>query len=181
MYTQDASPVTPEPLSGSLEPTAALDPQLEAGLSRLAGDIENTPAPKVGVLLIDDDDDDVYLLEEAFKTLDREIRIHRVKDGLQAIDYLEGRQDFSDRQRFPMPHLVLLDLALPAASGLHVLKHIRSNRSLQGTSVVMLTGSSDVKDAEAVFQLGVSAYLLKPRGSGGYIGIVRNLRSSALI
>ena len=107
---------------------------------------------------MDDNDDDVELLERAFEAVDDQIKLYRVKDGVEAMDYLEGKGKYSDRASYPLPLAILLDLNLPRANGLQVLDYIRSHSLLQDAVVVALTGSDSKKDAEEALHLGVTAY-----------------------
>ncbi len=157
-----------------------LNAQAEEGLARLASVLKRR-AIMSSVLLIDDDDEDVYFLELAFREMDEKIAVHRVKNGAEAIDYIEGNGNYADRLKFPLPGLILLDLGLPRTGGLQVLAHIRGQRLLQEASIVALTASSSENDAEQALRLGVTAYIQKPKNAYNFAGIVRGLRSSGLI
>jgi CheY-like chemotaxis protein len=157
-----------------------LTPQAQRGLDRLAAVLKE-PGPVSCALLVDDDRMDAELIRHAFKIVDDTIRVEVVDDGLKAIDYLEGHHDFSDRTRFPLPRIILLDLYLPRANGIHVLKHIRSTPHLKDSLVITLTGLDDQGNADEVRRLGVSAYIKKPRSFENLVGIVRGLRTSGLV
>jgi CheY-like chemotaxis protein len=113
------------------------------------------------ILHVDDDPNDVFLLEHAMHKAGIANPMHVVTDGREAIDYLKGRGKFADRQRFPLPHLVLLDLKLPHVMGLDVLKWIRKESGL-ALVVVMLTASAEEADIATAYRLGVNAFLTKP-------------------
>jgi CheY-like chemotaxis protein len=156
-----------------------LTPQAEQGLSRLAS-VLRQHSPDLCVLVVDDNDDDVQLLERAFQSVDGTIKVNRVKDGVEAIDYLEGNGVYSDRANHPLPLAILLDLGLPRANGLQVLNYIRNHPVLQDAVVVALTGSEDKHDAEEALQLGVTAYIQKPHVASHFVGIIQGLRTSGL-
>jgi DNA-binding response OmpR family regulator len=113
------------------------------------------------VLQVEDDPNDVFLLQHAWKKKGVENVIHVASDGQQAIHYLEGNGKFADREKFPLPCLVLLDLKLPYVMGLDVLKWIR-HRPARAMTVIMLTASSEEADIVAAYQLGADAFLTKP-------------------
>jgi CheY-like chemotaxis protein len=113
------------------------------------------------ILQIEDDVNDVFLLRHAMTKAGVENPIHVATNGQEAIDYLKGAGKFSDREIFPLPCLVLLDLKLPHVMGLNVLKWIREQL---GTSliVVMLTASGEDGDIATAYRLGANAFLIKP-------------------
>ena len=101
-------------------------------------------------------------------------------DGDEAIQYLSGTGEFSDRTRYPLPCLLLLDLNLPRQSGLEVLEWVRSQPSLQSMPVVILTSSSQDRDIGSAYSLGANGYLVKPPSSEKLIDLVTGLRDVCL-
>jgi len=82
-----------------------------------------------------------------------------------AIDYFEGRAKFSNREEFPFPSMVLLDLKLPLVMGLEVLKWIRQKFGFK-IVVLVLSASQNDADVEEAYRLGANAYLVKPGDTG---------------
>jgi len=74
------------------------------------------------ILLVEDDPNDVFLLERAFEKAGLRDLLKVVTDGGQAIDYLSGRGAYEDREQFPLPFLLLLDLKMPGTDGFEVLQ-----------------------------------------------------------
>jgi CheY-like chemotaxis protein len=85
-----------------------------------------------------------------------------VATGEEALAYLKGDGMYSDRQQHPLPSLVLLDLKLPGIGGFEVLRWIRQQPALAGLRVVVLTNSTDVRDANLAFRLGATSFIIKP-------------------
>jgi two-component system response regulator len=108
----------------------------------------------VEILLVEDSDDDAELTMRAIKNNKIANRIELVRDGVEAIAYLE-----SDR---PLPRLVLLDLKLPRMNGLDVLRKIRGNPKTRVLPVVILTSSREEPDIASAYDLGVNSYIVKP-------------------
>ncbi len=98
--------------------------------------------------------------------------LHAVSDGQMAIDYLKGAGKFADREAFPLPYLVLLDLKLPLVPGLEVLKWIRSEAAL-AVPVIVLSSSQQPADVTAAYKLGANAYLLKTCDPGQLLEMSR--------
>jgi CheY-like chemotaxis protein len=113
------------------------------------------------ILLVEDNADDVFFVKRAIKQAGIRSPLHVVSDGRQAIDYLQGAGTFSDRQNFPLPTVILLDIKLPEVSGLDVLRWIRSQPALRTLIVVMLTASSQTVDIDLSYQLGANSFLVK--------------------
>ena len=74
------------------------------------------------VLYVEDDDNDALFMRKAFEKAGISNPLHIVHDGQEAIDFLAGNGKFVDRQQYPLPCLVLLDLNLPKKPGLEVLR-----------------------------------------------------------
>lgn len=114
------------------------------------------------VLLVEDNPDDAFLMRRALKKTGLELPLHLATDGQIAIDYLRGANEFSDREKYPLPAVVFLDLKLPFVTGFQVLEWIRDHPTLHDLNVVILTSSAEDRDFKRAKQLGVIAYLVKP-------------------
>jgi CheY-like chemotaxis protein len=114
------------------------------------------------VLSVDDNDVDGALLERAFKRTSIPARLYRVSEGPQAMAYLAGDGIYRDRDNYPLPDLVLLDLAMPKMSGVEVLKWIRQQPVVKRTKVLIFTSSEKPDDFRAANEIGADGYLLKP-------------------
>ena len=114
------------------------------------------------VLLVDDSEDDRFLFERAHQKAGVNFQTKTASDGREALAYLKGEGIYTDRQAYPMPYLVILDVNMPALSGLEVLKWIRSMPTLKGLIIVMFTSSMSDKDVSLAYELGANSYLLKP-------------------
>jgi CheY-like chemotaxis protein len=135
-------------------------------------------AAKNSILLVEDDGNDVLLLEHAFRKANLTNPIYAVNDGEQAIDYLYGRNQYADRQKFPLPILVLLDLKLPRKGGLEVLTWLREQHSaLNRIPVVVFTSSRQARDINRAYDLGANSYLVKPADLEKLSDIVKVLDS----
>ena len=114
------------------------------------------------VLSVDDNDVDGALLERAFKRTSIPARLYRVSEGPQALAYLAGDGIYKDRESYPLPDLVLLDLAMPKMSGVDVLKWIRQQNVVKKTRVLIFTSSEKPEDFRTANEIGADGYLLKP-------------------
>jgi|ERR1044071_969639 two-component system response regulator len=117
------------------------------------------------ILQVEDDPNDVFLFQHAMTKSGLPNPVQVASDGQEAIDYLQGVGKFANRDRFPFPNLVLLDLKLPYVMGLDVLKWIRE-QTWGALPVVMLTASAEEADIAAAYRLGANAFLTKPSAAG---------------
>jgi CheY-like chemotaxis protein len=114
------------------------------------------------ILLVEDDQNDVFFLQHAFEAAGIANRLQVVEDGEQAINYLAGQGQFTDRSGFPLPCLVLLDLNLPLKTGLDVLRWLHEQPSLQTLLFIVLTSSQNSRDIDEAYRLGARSFLVKP-------------------
>jgi CheY-like chemotaxis protein len=114
------------------------------------------------VLLVEDEDNDVFLVRRYLRKMSEPVLLQRAKDGVEAIEYLEGRHKFSDRRLFPLPSLILLDIKMPRKDGFDVLEWFRGQPALHHIPIVMVTSSHIDSDMKKCLELGAKAYLVKP-------------------
>ncbi len=115
------------------------------------------------ILLVEDNVFDVKLIEAALARTPGEIILVRVDDGDKAVDYLAGIAPFDDREMYPVPITMILDLKLPRRSGLEVLLWLRSQTGpIRRLPTLMLTSSKHQVDINQAFERGTNAYLTKP-------------------
>lgn len=113
-------------------------------------------------LIAEDDRDTQLLIQRAFKQADLASPLFFTNDGQHTMDYLQGREEYADRSRFPMPAILLLDLKMPFRDGFDVLRWIRAQPRLRKLVVIMFSGSSLESDVEEAFNLGVNSFVMKP-------------------
>ncbi len=114
------------------------------------------------VLLAEDEDNDVFMMQRAVRKMGEPISLQVAKNGEEAIDYLSGQEKFSDRNLYPLPDLILLDINMPRKNGFDVLLWLKQNETLPHIPVVMVTSSTVKSDVDKAHELGAIAYLVKP-------------------
>jgi CheY-like chemotaxis protein len=115
---------------------------------------------KYRVLLVDDSDADRYFLRRALRDNERLGVVAEVEDGDEAIAYLRGDGRFNDRQKFPFPDLVILDLKMPRITGYEVLEWLQT-QSFDELRVAVLSGSFLQEDMARTLKLGADAFHTK--------------------
>lgn len=118
------------------------------------------------LLLVEDDPADVRLMQRAFSKIDIPARILHVTDGDQAVAYLSGEGQYADREQYPLPWMMLLDIKLPRRSGLEVLQWVRQQSGdISALPVVVFSSSSHGVDVNSAYHYGANSYLVKPESS----------------
>lgn len=156
----------------SLKSIEKLAKALEISLSMLFGNPPQgstivtppleVPVGLVDILFIEDDANDADLALKALKHAKISNRIHVVRDGAEALDFLFCTGPYSVRRPSDGPHMVLLDLNLPKINGLEVLRRIKNDPRTRAIPVVVLTASQFDSDIAASKRLGADAYIVKP-------------------
>jgi PAS domain S-box-containing protein len=129
------------------------------------------------ILAVDDSQDDLVLLKRAFRKAANITIAATVGNGEEAIAYFKGEAQFSDRMKYPTPHLVLLDLKMPILDGFGVLEWLRDSPQ-ENCRVIVFTSSLDEKDRRHALALGAHSVAIKPTDPAGYLAFVRDLAES---
>ena len=127
------------------------------------------------ILLAEDDPNDVLLIQRAFQRTHVANPLQVVRDGEEALAYLSGQGPFADRERHPLPVLLLMDLKMPRKSGLEVLEWVRQQPGLKRLPITVLTSSNQSPDINRAYELGANSYLVKPAGFDSLLELVKNL------
>jgi CheY-like chemotaxis protein len=116
---------------------------------------------KKTILLVEDESSDAELLIRAFKKAGVQNPIRHLDNGDAALFYLQGIDTYVDRDKNPLPALILLDLKLPGMSGLELLRWLRQQKNLRRIPVLVLTSENDARLMDAAYDAGANSYLLK--------------------
>jgi len=126
------------------------------------------------ILLAEDNANDVELTVAALRHHNVANEVVVVRDGAEALDYLNRRNQYAERPG-GNPALLLLDLKMPKVDGLEVLRSVKSEAALRTIPVVVLTSSREESDLVRTYDLGVNAYVVKPVAFHEFMGAVKSL------
>ncbi|MDB5048836.1 MAG: two-component system response regulator [Fibrobacteres bacterium] len=115
-------------------------------------------------------------MQRALKSADIENPLQVLRTGHEAIEYLSGQGRFSDRVKYPLPFLLLLDLKLPDISGFEILKWVKDFEKMHKLATIVLTTSGESKDIEKAYEFGANSFLTKPSGSDKLLNLVMALK-----
>ena len=131
--------------------------------------------PKRMILLVEDDDADAELASRAFQKAQVTNPLVRVRDGLEALDYLFARGKYAARDADDLPVFVLLDLNIPKISGLKVLEAIRENQRTRCLPVIIHTSSGEEKDRLDAYNHFANSYVIKPLDYDQFVSAAQQL------
>ncbi len=118
----------------------------------------------VEILLVEDNRADAELVMRALKKGNFANKLLWVKDGVEALEFVNCASAFADRDPRQVPRLVLLDLKMPRLNGLDVLRELKGNERTRAVPIVVMTSSNQSRDLAECYRLGVNGYVTKPIG-----------------
>ena len=114
------------------------------------------------ILLADDSEDDEILFRRVLRLTGLANPVILVRDGDEAIAYLAGEGRYADREKHPIPKVLMLDLKMPNKSGFDVLEWLKGRPELENLLVVVLTSSERDEDIQRSYTMGADTVLTKP-------------------
>jgi len=133
------------------------------------------------ILLVEDNRLDIELTLDAFKEARLGNSVYVAKNGEEALDYLFGRRQFGDREQYPLPDIILLDLKMPGMDGFEVLRRVKAEPEVKRIPVIILTSSREEGDLALSYDCGANSYLTKPVSFEGFLKVVQQVQDYWLI
>jgi CheY-like chemotaxis protein len=130
----------------------------------------------VPILLAEDDENEVFLMRRAISEAGIPNPLFVVRNGQEVVDYLAGEGQYSDREKHPLPGLMLLDLKMPWMDGFDVLAWLRKRPHFDGLPVVVMTSSKLQSDIDKSRELGVYDYRVKPNEFQDLVRLLDDVR-----
>jgi CheY-like chemotaxis protein len=129
----------------------------------------------VEILFAEDSMDDAVLTIRALTKSGFTNKLHHVKDGAEALDFIYCTGAYASRDTGEKPKLILLDLKMPKISGMQVLEKIKSDPSVKSIPVVILTSSQEDPDIQRSYALGANSYIVKPVDSNKFFTAIEKI------
>lgn len=120
------------------------------------------------ILIAEDDENDAHLLRRTLKKIGVSMPIQIVEDGEEAIEYLSGMGQYTDRDIYPFPSVVVTDIKMPRKNGFDVLRWLKKHPDCAIIPVVVWTSSNQESDILKAYQLGANCYVQKPNSAAGW-------------
>ena len=137
--------------------------------------MQGTLEPTDTILIAEDDENDVLLLRRAFEKIGYTGRFRIVSDGEEALDYLQAKGKFADREKFPFPTLILTDLKMPKRNGFEILEWLGDHPECSVIPTIVFTSSPTDADVKKAYALGANSYFVKPPNFEDLQCVVRDL------
>jgi CheY-like chemotaxis protein len=126
------------------------------------------------ILLVDDSTDDIFVLQRSLEAAGVANPMRVVHSGEEALAYLKGEGRYRNRQEYPFPDVLFLDLAMPGKDGWEVLKWLHTQPFLNENLVIfVLTGAVGTNRLQEAYSLGAQSFLLKPLEPLEIQGLIR--------
>lgn len=113
------------------------------------------------MLVAEDDEMARFFMKRAFDKMETKSNLRFVADGVQAIEYLDGRGKYANREEHPFPSVLVVDIKMPKLDGFQLLEWIKAHEKLKCMVVVVLTSSDEPVDINRAYALGANSYLVK--------------------
>ena len=134
-----------------------------------------TNTNEVEILLVEDNPSDAELALRALRKHNLANKIHLVKDGAEALEFIFGNGTYTGRNIGNKPKVIFLDLKLPKVDGLEVLHKVKSDERTKTIPIVVLTSSHEERDLVESYEFGVNSYIVKPVDFDKFIQAVAQL------
>lgn len=132
------------------------------------------------ILLAEDSPDDEVLFLRVLRQAGVSNPVVVVRDGDETLAYLKGNGAFANRDRFPLPCALFLDLRMRRMDGWDVLKWMRDQDHLNGMLIVVLTGFHEPTSITEAYRLGAHSFLIKPFEPRDVKNLVQYFRNSLM-
>jgi len=124
-------------------------------------------------MLVEDNYMDIRLTLDAFNEAKLQNSVNVFRNGMEALDYLFGRNKYTDITLYPLPDIILLDLNMPGIGGFEVLQQIKNADKLKRIPVIILTSSMEAADRTLSYDIGANSYLMKPIRFEDFVEVVK--------
>ena len=121
------------------------------------------PLQQVEILLVEDSPHDAEMTMRALRRHNLVSKLHWVKDGAEALDYMFCAGSYAQRDPgTTTPKLIMLDIKMPKVDGIEVLRRLKADAATRSVPVVVMTSSNEERDVVETYRLGVNSYIVKP-------------------
>ena len=129
------------------------------------------------ILHVEDSQEDTILFGRACDAAGLPAVFHSAGDGSQAMAYLKGEGEFCNRDKHPLPDLVILDLNLPGMDGFDFLRWLRESEISLPVLVFTISGSAE--DRARALAEGAAGYFVKPTDFETFVRLTESFRQFA--
>jgi DNA-binding response OmpR family regulator len=128
---------------------------------RTETDSERQPVNRAKIMVVDDDPD-----------LRQALSLRLRANNFDTVNVCDGYSAIAMAQK-EKPHLIILDLGLPAGDGFAVLKTLREYPALSTIPVIVLTARDPEGNEKRTLESGAVAFFQKPADNEELLGVIR--------
>ncbi|MFH1867415.1 MAG: response regulator [Candidatus Omnitrophota bacterium] len=133
---------------------------------------ENKKSDPIDILIIEDNETDVKIALRAFKKIKQKSNVYIVNNGEEALNFIHNEGEYKDRDKFPTPDIILLDINMPKMDGFQFLQIIKKDTEYSNIPVIMLTTSRNEDDIAKSYEYGAASYIQKPVSYENFVEFV---------
>ncbi|RKX19136.1 MAG: response regulator [Candidatus Zixiibacteriota bacterium] len=122
----------------------------------------NMLAKPAFIMLVEDNVDHAELTIEILKKNHVVNKVVQFMDAESAYDYLYNENEYKDKEKYPYPDVILLDVKLPGMDGFELLQTIKNKPETKRIPVIMLTTSKRDEEIVKGYDIGANSYIVKP-------------------
>ena len=126
------------------------------------------------ILIVDDDENDIFFVKRAFTEINVHCTFQMLKNGQEVVDYLEGHGEYANREKYPLPMMILMDLKMPSMDGFQVLGWLRTRPGIKVIPTIVFSSSDLPSDITRAYELGANSFMTK---SVTYDGLLLKLQT----
>ncbi len=123
--------------------------------------IDGPPTNRAKIMVVDDDPD-----------LRQALSLRLRANNFDTVNVCDGYSAIAMAQK-EKPHLIILDLGLPADDGFAVLKNLQQYPALSGIPVIVLTARDPEGNEKRTLESGAVAFFQKPADNEELLGVIR--------
>ena len=124
--------------------------------------MENINGTPIDILLVEDNEPDIKITQRAFQKAKVKNNLFIARNGQEALDFVRHEGAYQDKNQFPTPDLILLDIQMPKLNGFQVLEVLKGDEHYKYIPIIMLTSSKNEKDILQSYGYGAASYIQKP-------------------
>jgi len=140
-----------------------------------------TEQNEIEILLIEDNPYEAELSIRVLKKNNFANKLKHIGDGAEALDFIFSKGIYAGKKPSHYPKLIILDLKLPKADGLEILRQLKAGENTKMIPVAVLTSSQEERDVVESYKLGVNSYIVKPVNFGSFSKAITELEFYWLI
>jgi CheY-like chemotaxis protein len=125
-------------------------------------DINGMANGRPTLLVVEDNEDDIFFIDRIFRQIEARCHLKFARDGVEAVEYLAGQGRYKDREEYPIPTMILMDLKMPRMNGFEVLEWMQKRPEIRLIPTVVVTSSTLQDDVTRAYRLGANAVMNKP-------------------